>query len=222
MRVLVYGASITQGFYDIEGGWVQRLRKHYDELFLKDTSKNQPTIFNLGISGDSTDRLLRRFENETQARKFPHEDFAFIFMIGTNNAWFRGDGRPNSTPEAYRQELRQLIDKARNYSDKIIFLGLLPVEEIKTTPVPWADIHYTNERSWEFEQILREVCRQTGIVHLKLFEAFKTELDRGHDLYTDGLHPNNEGHLLIFERVRPVLDDILGGRLTNTVKTGMV
>lgn len=33
MRVLVFGDSITQGFWDTEGGWVERLRKYYDQYY---------------------------------------------------------------------------------------------------------------------------------------------------------------------------------------------
>lgn len=209
MRVLVYGASITQGFYDTEGGWVQRLRKHYDELFLKDTSKDQPTIFNLGISGDNTDRLLRRFETETQARKFPREDFAFIFMIGTNNAWVRGDGRQNSTPENYRRELEELISKARQYSDKIMFVGIAPCDEARSQPIPWnKDIFFTNERLRIFDEALKNVCRQERVKYQPVFDVLKDKMEK-EDIYADGLHPNDVGHQLIFEQVQPALDELL-------------
>jgi lysophospholipase L1-like esterase len=49
VRVLVFGDSIAQGFWDSEGGWVERLRKHYNSLALEDLKSNQqPEIFNLG------------------------------------------------------------------------------------------------------------------------------------------------------------------------------
>ena len=52
---LIFGDSITQGFNDLTGGWVQRLR---ESLTLDDF------VINLGVSGDTSDGLLARFEVE--------------------------------------------------------------------------------------------------------------------------------------------------------------
>lgn len=46
MRVLVFGDSITQGYWDTEGGWVKRIRSHYDLLQITDLNgRDEPTIF---------------------------------------------------------------------------------------------------------------------------------------------------------------------------------
>ncbi|MBX4201877.1 hypothetical protein KW803_03225 [Candidatus Saccharibacteria bacterium] len=209
MRILVFGASITQGFYDTDGGWVARLRKYYDELLVNNPEHDQPTVFNLGISGDTSSRLLKRFENETNARKYPGEEFALIFCIGTNNSYVKGNGEQNSTPEVYGRDLEELVGKAKNFSNKIMFVGLPPCEETKTTPVSWKDIHYTNERILLFENVMREVCTTSNIPFVKTLEPIKERLDKGEDLYSDGLHPNNTGHQLVFELVRPELDRLL-------------
>src|SRR5437762_377896 len=116
MRVLIFGDSITQGFFDVRGGWVGRLREHYDMLQLKNpTTYSQPVIFNLGISGDTAEKLVRRFENETEARLWPDEDMAFVFSIGTNDASTR-NLEPFSTPEKYRNQLEELIKMAKRFS----------------------------------------------------------------------------------------------------------
>ncbi len=58
MRVLVFGGSTTQGFWDSEGGWVARLRKFYDLLQLEDLKKrDEPTVFNLGIAGGTSNTI---------------------------------------------------------------------------------------------------------------------------------------------------------------------
>ncbi len=84
MRVLVFGDSITQGFWDMEGGWVSRIRKHYDQQMIYDADNDLPSIFNLGVSADSSDDVLVRFENETKVRAT--EEIAFIIAIGVNDA----------------------------------------------------------------------------------------------------------------------------------------
>lgn len=208
MRVLVFGDSITQGFWDTEGGWVQRLRAHYDSLQVKDLSTDQPTIFNLGVSADTTTNLLERFEPEVKARA--NQEVVIMFCIGTNNAAVEGNGRQWSTPEQYKKDLEMLIEKARRFTDKIMFVGLPPCDDSKTTPVSWIDIHYTNERIFEFETVMREVCQAQNIPHVPIFEKLKTTFEGGQELFADGLHPNNAGHELIASIVRPELNALYG------------
>lgn len=207
MRVLVFGASITQGFYDTNGGWVGRLWRHYTSNLLN--GGPDITIFNLGISGDGSDRLVKRFRPETEARKSPGEEFAFVFSIGTNNSWVRANGQEISTPQQYESDLRNLISQAREYSSKIMFVGIAPCDEDRAHPVPWnKDIFFTNDRLRTFEEVIKKTCREENIKHVPIFYVVKSKLDK-ENIYEDGLHPNDAGHQLIFELVQPELDKLL-------------
>jgi len=42
-----------------------------------------------------------------------------------------------------------------------------------------------------------------------IFDSLREKFESGNTVYQDGLHPNNEGHQLIFELVRPALDEML-------------
>jgi lysophospholipase L1-like esterase len=84
MRILFFGDSITQGFWSVDGGWVEKIRKHYDGISMQDLDHNiQPEIFNLGISGDTTRNLLRRIEGEILARKWKHDPLIVVIAIGS-------------------------------------------------------------------------------------------------------------------------------------------
>ncbi|MDO8591584.1 MAG: GDSL-type esterase/lipase family protein [bacterium] len=210
MRVLIFGDSITQGFWDTEGGWVTRLRKHYDEMQAK-TGKfyTKPEVFNLGISGDITKDVLNRLDVETKARKWPGEKLSFIFSMGANDTVYRGE-EFESTPKKYRQELEQICRIASQYSDWILFLGLTPVVDERVQPMKWSSTGkcYSNDRIWEFEKELRDFCAENHVAHLPLFEILK-EKQATTELMPDGAHPNNEGHELIFKLVQPALDELL-------------
>ena len=208
---MVFGDSITQGFFDTEGGWVNRLRRHYDAEIIKDLKREDDylAIFNLGISGDTTHNVLGRLEDETEARLWPGEELAFIFSVGSNDAAVGGSGREWSSPQGYRKELEGIVKRAKDYGSKIMFVGLPSCDEKLTTPVFWDDIHYTNKRMFEFEKVMRNFCAEQQIPHVPTFETFQAKLKTGHGLFADGLHPNNEGHELIFQLVRPQLDKLL-------------
>lgn len=210
MRVLVFGDSITQGFWDSEGGWVNRLRKYYDEEQIKDLAhKDEPTIFNLGISGDVTEGVLNRFENEVKARKWrwPDEEFTFIFAIGINDTAMFLNQEPNV--DNYGTQLKELILKAKQYSKRIIFVELTPVEEDVANKRPGTNKIRTNDRIKRFNIQLKSCCNTSGVHFLPIFEEFKERLDIGEDLLADGLHPNNTGHQLIYELVKPELEKFL-------------
>jgi lysophospholipase L1-like esterase len=208
MRVLVFGASGVQGFWDSQGGWVLRLRSHYDSLQVKDLAKDYPRIMNLGMSGNTSADLLARLDNEAAARQNP-KGLAIIFSVGTNNAAIR-DGRPSSSTEKYEQELLSLIEKAKKYTSKIMLVGLHPVNETKTTPVAWGDIVFKNNNIWQFEQTMRDVCKEQKIDQVATFETLSQATAAGKEIHSDdGVHLNDEGHEQVSQLVRPVLDQLI-------------
>jgi len=210
MRVLVFGDSITQGFWDSEGGWVARLRKYYDKKKIEDlrSEKEIPDVFNLGISGGSSKTILDRFENETRARK-NSEDMAIIICTGVNDSCLLENEKSMTPPDEYERNLRKLALQAKAFTDKVIFVGLVAADESQTMPVFWRNIYYPNKRIKDYESMMAGVAQKGAITFIPVFDEFKKHLDGGENILADGLHPNNEGHELIFQLVRPALDDIL-------------
>jgi len=206
MRVLIFGDSITQGFWDLEGGWAVRLARHYFARQVEDMSRDEPIVFNVGISGDTSAGLCKRFRSETLARKWLDEEFALIITIGVNDACIEA-GKLWTTPDEYRQNITKLIEMARELSPKVLFVGLTPCDENKTTPTPWGDYSYKNQDIRRLDDILRDLCNQHNLPFVPVLEAFA---GKQKELLPDGLHPNNKGHKLIADLVRPELEKLLG------------
>lgn len=59
VRVLVFGDSITQGFWGTRGGWVDKLRQHYDELQLQDFSQTNRQFLILASPGMTLEMCSR-------------------------------------------------------------------------------------------------------------------------------------------------------------------
>jgi lysophospholipase L1-like esterase len=207
MRVLVFGDSITQGYWDTEGGWVDKLRKHYDELQIQDFDKDQPTVFNLGISADTSRNVLARAEAEIKARTRHNILPIVIVQIGINDSCAEPSG--NMVPlEEYRTNLGKIIEMLRPISAKIIFVGLSACDEAKTTPVSWGAFHYTNKSIKLYEDQMKTVAEAAGISFVPVLDDF-TKAMQTNELLADGLHPNNEGNAVIFEIVKPKLLSML-------------
>lgn len=210
MRVLVFGDSITQGYWDTEGGWVNRLRKHYDELQVQDLQgRDDPVIMNLGISGDTSEKVLMRIENETKARKGISIDFpAVIVQIGINDSLKEGK-RIWVSIENYAENLQSIISKIEPLSPKLAFIGISSVDDAKTNPVVWGDYNYQNETIKKYEETMAKIAAQNDIPFIPIFDKFKSAVDSGKDYLLDGLHPNNAGHEFIYQIVQLELDTLL-------------
>lgn len=192
MRVLVFGDSITQGFWDTNGGWVQRIRTIYDEETIKvDYDYELPTIFNMGISADDSGDIVERFEAETKAR-YSGNGMGFVFAIGINDSCTKS-GVNFSSVEEYRGNLEKLLAMARQYSNKIVFVGITPCVEERSNPVSWGDTGYTNNRIQQFNQVLEDFFHTNNVEFIDIFTPF-TEAEAKTEFLPDGLHPNDAGH----------------------------
>src|SRR6185312_11396507 len=184
MRVLVFGASSAQGYWDSQGGWADRLKHYYDEIQMRDFSVDQPKVMNLGVSGDTAQQVLSRIEAETRARQNA-KGVSIVIQVGSNNA-AEQNGQTRTTSEDYQAELEQIIAKAKMLTDKVVVVGFPAVDESKTNPIPWADLYYKNKNIRKFETAAETAAEKQGVVFIPVFEKFKPEMSAH-----DGLHPND-------------------------------
>jgi lysophospholipase L1-like esterase len=159
----------------------------------------------MGVSGDSSDDVLTRFETETKARA--NQELAFVFAIGINDARIKA-GVNFSNTDRYQKNLTDIVNQAKKYSNKILFVGLTPCVEARSNPVSWGDTGYTNARIKEFDDALEGFCMQNNIPFVEVLEPF-AQAERKAELLPDSLHPNDKGHQLITELVKPRLAVVL-------------
>ena len=198
-KILIFGDSITWGACDTEGGWASRLWGHF---YKKQREGFDYSVYNLGISGNTTEDLLERFEFETKQRLKEEEEILFIFAIGINDSQFIHSKKAlRYTLEEFQENIQKLIDLAKKYSSKITFLSLTPVDDSKRDPTPWnTDKSYKKEYVKQFDEKVKEVCEKNKVKYIYMFD--KLELN---DL-EDGLHPNNEGHRKMFGVIKENLE----------------
>lgn len=204
MRILIFGDSITYGAWDTEGGWVERLKHnfHTEVMESKGTVKRQ--IFNLGIGGDTSTKILRRISAEIEARRSAKWPLVLVFTFGANDERFL-NGKPETSIEEFTKNTEQIIAIAKQYTDKILFVGSAPLSEQR---LDFGGSEYSDERIKEYEQITRDIVANANIPFVPIrpiFEAAELETLFSHD----GLHPNDKGHQLIAETVQSALTEIL-------------
>ncbi len=214
MIIFIYGDSITQGLWDSKGGWADRVKAAVQAYEVDNGIKDYNKVFSLGVDGNTAELILERFDNETKARLWDGEEYAFIFATGTNDSLHRKQHLSKieyeTSEEEYRNSLNKLVARAKEYSDRnIFFIEIPPVDEGKTTPLESSSTGkcYDNDRITKFNIILHAVCRENHIPCIRIYDEFKAKGEEA--LLIDGVHPNDDGHEFIYSKVMPKVRQLL-------------
>ncbi len=186
--ICVFGDSTGWGAWDLEkGGWVNRLWIYVGEKMDGDCK-----VYNLSVSGGTTETILKRFESESLIRGAD----ALIFQSSGNDSSLLGKNGSNLVSLGkFEKNLTKIITKARKITKNIIFVSFKNVDETKTTPVSWVNIHYLNSEIKKYNEVMKRICKENDISCIDIFGL----LENG-DL-TDGLHPNSKGHEKIYNKI---------------------
>lgn len=204
MNILVFGDSIAYGLKDKKGGWVSRLRSWIDKKY-REEDDFEGQIYNLGISGDTTAGVLSRFKTEAKARLCSEGKTIIIFAIGVNDSeYFNSEDRMLCKPNEFEENIKKLIKRATGLADRVLFLGLLPVDESRVDPIPWApERSYKDSNIKRFNGIIAEVCAEQNIDFVGIYDRFKRMEYK--KLLEDGVHPTSKAHKRIYRIVREEL-----------------
>lgn len=208
MTILAFGDSITYGNWDPEGGWVGRLRTYLDSKSLENYSGEDlystyyTLTYNLGIPGETSSGLLERFETELVMRYNPDELNIILIAIGINDSrYYNSLAQYETDIDRFRQNIWDLEEIAKKYTNDVAFIGLTPVDETRTDPIFWeTDAVYKNESIEKYDTVIREFCESRKIPFIDIFSQMK-QLEVA-KLMEDGIHPNREGYKILEEAIR--------------------
>lgn len=194
MKVLVFGDSVSWGAFDLDsGGWVERLKIKYLRTYNEGKGVG---FYNLSVSSNNTKGLINSIEKDIDKFNYIEpEDYIFIFSIGLNDCCYVDSKKDFSISlDEYENNLKTIINLAKKYTNKIVFLGLTMVDESKTNP--WIkDEYWENDDLKKYNNVLKSICFHYSVGFIKMENVICKD-----DLF-DGLHPNNHGHKKIFNFV---------------------
>jgi lysophospholipase L1-like esterase len=190
MKICVFGDSITYAGY-INNGWVSLLRPYLEEKLEGDTE-----FFNLGINGNTSEDILRRFKFECT----PRQPNTIIFAYGINDSSYVLELKKCLVEiEDFRKNTQKLIDEAKEFTDNVAFIGLVLGDENQLKPYHESSRGkkvFDRNRSKMYDQTLKEIAEKNGCKYIYLFD--KLEFPD----FIDGLHPNENGHKKMFEVIK--------------------
>ena len=184
MKLVIFGSSVASGAgAEDSHGWAYRLQRVLE--------KRNWTVVNKSVGGDTTTKLLARFNRDLLTEK----PDAVIIALSLAN-----EGLASSPTEAYARyvrNLRKLVQLCRKH-------GILPVISSCYPNNAYTQIHYDFIRRFNAELDTWPVA---SIDFLGAVDA-----GDGHwqaDCWKDGAHPNDRGHEEMFYSISPSLFDSL-------------
>ena len=207
LRVVAFGDSLIYGYGDpINGGWVEQMRRKWMANSYSQAASQGAghVLYNLGVRGDTAAQVNQRLEQEFLLRgelrnKLPD---LMILSVGVNDSPRVGkrSSRSMTDYDRFTLEIVNLLDKAQNLCP-VIFVGMVPVDESK---MPFLDcLHFNHEDQFRYKEATKSACQVRNIPYLDIFDLWQ---ERGQNwssdrLCPDGLHPNSEGYLAIFQDI---------------------
>ncbi len=204
-RIIVFGDSIAYGKWDPSGGWVQRLREFVDVTYNLPTAQDIVQVHNVSIPGETSLYLKTRFESELLPRLLGRNNeiksSAIILAIGLNDICHKNARHERQLTQSEQQEnFLTLISVARKYTDNIFVLGFTPIDQEKTwKSFPLFENQFLSEDVAIYEKKLADFLLSQSVVCVPVYNLLDAST------FTDGIHPNGEGHDVIFEQVKSAL-----------------
>jgi len=201
-KILIFGASITYGCWDKNGGWVARLRKYIDEKY-NQAARGNIYVFNLGVSGEPVVTLKRFAEGEILRRSSIRGKSVFIYSISTNDCYPNNAATQElSEPKKFKNAITHLIKLAGKHNAVPVVLGIPPLNEETLTTKYKGSLTSLLVRT--YSDLAMSACAETDNLFLDLTRILSATSYP--ELLIDGLHPGDEGHQIIFTKVREFLN----------------
>ena len=151
----------------------------------------------MGISGQSTTEILERMERECEGRVLDDANNIIVIAAGINDSQIL-EGKMVNDEEAFKRNV------AAGLTDKVIYLGLTPVDDSRTDPVTWDRTRiWRNELVENYDNIISEICSEKGVRYVYVYEQIDPATNE------DGLHPSEVGHAVLAEIMGNVIHDYL-------------
>ena len=190
LRFCFVGDSLVNGTNDTEFlGWPGRLAK--DEV----AQGHDVTVYNMGIRGDTSEMVERRWRAECEARMPAIQPCALVFSFGVNDIADENGVR--------RVELDKSLEIAQTMMSEAkawlptLWVGPPPVELDETTFIPAPKITYvfTRERIAELNLAYKKIATKHDIPYFDSFNLLKgrPHWEQSYD-GSDGVHPMGEGY----------------------------
>ena len=191
------GDSITHGTGSPSTSWVSLLTNEKENNL-----EEYNLVYNLGVSSDTSEKIVQRIDSELKARIKEYMDTICIIAVGINDAkWNRIEEKFYVPIELFKKNLLKIVETCNNNNARIILVGLTNVDEARMDPSPWEDISWKKEDVIRYDSVIQEIAKELECDYISMRGLLNTK-----DL-EDGLHPNKNGHTKMYNEIIKVINE---------------
>lgn len=210
LRVFFFGDSICFGQgVSPHRVWVARLGAALEQQF---GASLELEVQNPSVNGNTTRQALERVAYDLQS----HSPHVVLVQFGMNdcNVWETDRGHPRVSPDAFRANLGEIIDRARIFGARQVILGTNHPTTRTDKRLPGVDYTYeTANRS--YNAITREVAVAKSATLADAERACHVAVEAGKAGYgdlvlDDQLHLSVAGHDIYYHSRLPILAEAIG------------
>jgi len=158
---------------------------------LKNFSKEEPKVYNRGISGNKVFQLAERWQKDCIDLK-PE---VLSILIGVNDFWHMRNGQYNGTVETYETDFRKLLNDTKSALPNIQLVICQPFVLPGTTAV---------DESWvqpfsAYQAAAEKICKEFDGIWVPFQKVFDEALKHAPASWwaPDGVHPSMAGAYLM-------------------------
>lgn len=189
----------------------QKLHEHMYKI--KDMPIEGHEVYNLCVPGATIADIERRFTIEMEGYSKSREKIIVVIELGGNDT--KSTESPDNfvnTPENFSTQMKGLVNLAKNYTDKIVLIGLQRIDEVKNSPrinpITGKKSYWSNKRMEMFEQAIISVAEEISLSFVPISTS-PENINWQEYLFDDGLHPNDKGHQWLFEKIWPEIEKLI-------------
>lgn len=202
-NILIFGDSITTGEFDtLGGGWADRLKAYIFERRLSGGVPKPIYTYELGIPAQDTAGLKGRILTEAKAREDDGEKSMVLLAIGINDSKVLKSTQQNLVPISdFESTYESILLELANNGFSCSVIGLTRANESAPRV---SDTLFVNSEIEKYDSVIQKLAAKHTLDYIPMADLF---LDKP-ELLVDSVHPNAEGHRLMFERVREYLEKV--------------
>ncbi|MFI9723975.1 GDSL-type esterase/lipase family protein [Streptomyces sp. NPDC052396] len=184
-RIVIAGDSIAYGRCDPQGGWAARLAAAHIA-----GNEAEHRLFNLAIPGST----LTGVGEQTPPLLAPRLPDTLLVAAGINDSALplADAGTPRDWSADIADNLTALAAMALTHNARLVVMGPIWLDEARTRD--YEGLRFTEERALSLRESIRAWCAESYVDFLDMWEPLRGRPE----LLVDGLHPNSEGHRVLY------------------------
>ena len=199
--IICFGDSITCGESDADyGGWADRIKTRCLSRIISATvsgsGSDKISVFNMGISGETTNGLIQRFQHEFITRLADDKQNTVLFGYGANDL-AKQDGNYLVDIETYIDNISRCIEFSLEKSANVVLINVTPIAA-ELDGIPNVNNRIRNDETIRcYNQALLTLSVKYSVNLIDVYTPFNDNKEAY--LTADGLHPNSAGHELLYQ-----------------------